>query len=522
MPGWDAPREWFRASVVEMRAALDRREVTSRALVDAHLERIAERDRPVCAFTEVFRDEARAIADTRDSELAQGRLRGPLHGIPVTVKECFDFADRASTLGLPSRRGHRASSDAAMILALREAGAVILGRTNLSQLMLTLESDNPLFGRTANPFSTRHSAGGSSGGEAAAIAAGFSPLGVGTDLGGSIRVPAHCCGVVGFKPTPGRLPLRGISGPRPDPTLLPVQAGFLARSVYDVALALDSLAPERMHELDPRVAPIAERPGRPLSELRIGMFSDDGVLSPSAAVIAAVERGADALRAAGATVVPFTPPGLPELFFESVRTLSPLGGSSLLEALGDDPAAESLRPSVQLARLPAAIRRGMAQMSRVTGDSDLARLLDALQESSALALAQSAARAKELTLAIVNVMRERELDLLLCPPYATPAVPHGASAELLVASSYCLVWNAAGFPAGVTPVTRVHAPEARRDRVRGRTGRLARRIDEQSAGLPVGVQVIALPWNDRAVLAALAAIEQNVRSDVDFPRTPVD
>jgi fatty acid amide hydrolase len=519
-PGWAPPREWFRASVTAMSAALADGEISSRDLVDAHLERIAELDHSLHAFTEVLRDEARAIADTRDSERREGRSRGPLHGIPVSVKECFDFQGRPTTLGVPSRRDGRAARDAVLVRALREAGAIVLGRTNLSQLMSSFETDNPLFGRTDNPFSARHTAGGSSGGDAAAVGAGLSPLGFASDVGGSVRIPAHFSGVVGMVPTPSRLPRSGLALPASELGTLSTQPGLLARSVADVILALDALPAASLHELDPRVPPIADRPSRPVGELRVGVYSDDGVLAPSSAVIAAVERAADALRAAGASVVPYAPAGIGDLFFECVKLLGADSGAHLLTSLGEDPVAESLRPSVQWARLPGAVRRTMARVARLSGDAELGRLMTALDEKTPAELGDAIRSIDEHTQRLLASLRSAEVDAIVCPAFATPAPPHGGTLDLFLGCSYSLVWSGLGFAAGVVPVTRVHASEARRDRARGRTGRAARRVDEQSAGLPVGVQVVVPPWHDRTLLAVMQAIEDSVRSDVDFPRTP--
>jgi fatty acid amide hydrolase len=152
------------------------------------------------------------------------------------VKECFDVAGRATTLGIPAWRDRIADQDSAMVRALRHAGAIVLGRTNLSQTMLYVEARNPVFGQTANPWSLAHTPGGSSGGEGAAIAAGASPLGVGTDIGGSIRTPAHFCGVAGLKPTLDRLPMKGYRTVLAGQEAVRGMGGPLARTTADLAL----------------------------------------------------------------------------------------------------------------------------------------------------------------------------------------------------------------------------------------------------------------------------------------------
>jgi fatty acid amide hydrolase len=177
--------ELWAQPATELKAALEQGHTTSEAIVRAHLDRIEAVDDGVRAFTEVLAEDALATAKRMDAERAAGQLRGPLHGLPVTVKECLAMQGRASTVGLLARRGVLSTSDSALITLLREGGAVILGRTNLSQNMIYAECNNPVFGTTTNPFSNAHTPGGSSGGEGAAVAAGMSCLGVGTDIGGS-------------------------------------------------------------------------------------------------------------------------------------------------------------------------------------------------------------------------------------------------------------------------------------------------------------------------------------------------
>jgi fatty acid amide hydrolase len=514
------PPDWHRASLVDMKNALDAGLVSSSTLTETHLERIRELDREIVAFAAVHGDAALEAAARLDEERRAGQIRGPLHGLPVSIKECFDFEGRATTLGVASRRSHRAEGDAAMVRALREAGAIVLGRANCSQMLATYESDNPLFGRSVNPFSPRHSAGGSSGGDAAAVAAGLAPLGIGTDLAGSVRVPAHFCGVCALLPTRRRLPNQGNSSALPA-LLGTVQTALIARAPADLGLVLDALTPLALSALDADVPPVTELPAPPLRDLAVGVFTESTLVAPSAALVGAVDRARDALRALGLRVVPFVPPRLDELYFEYLALIAADGGKALRAALGDDPVAESLRPLLSLSGMRHALRSGLGKVSRVTGDRELARLIDVLEEKSGGEIMAIRSRIAEIGAEIGAALDEARLDALLCPPFATPAIPHGTGAEIVLAGGHAAVWNALGYPAGVVPVTRVHGAEARRDTARGRLGRLLRRVDEQSAGLPVGVQVVARPWQDRTVVALLQAIADNVKSDVDFPRTPV-
>ena len=503
---------------------LARREISSRDVLGAHLDRIDQVEGRVGAFTEVMREQAAAEAAASDARRGRGEELGPLDGVPVTVKECFDIAGRATTLGLPSWRGRVASHDATMVVALRATGAVVLGRTNLSQTMLYVEARNPNFGQTANPWSLAHSPGGSSGGEAAAIAAGMSPLGVGTDIGGSIRTPAHFCGIAGLKPTLDRLPMRGYRAVNAGQEAVRAMGGPMARTVADLGLFFQSIDPRRSSRLDPRVPPLAwERPESVrLEGLRLGTYADDGVLPASAAIARAIDMAAGALRSRGCEVRPFSPPDVRGMLDAYLGALSADGGIGIRAALAGgwvDPSLVGLR---RAARAPAGARRLGALAARAMGQDNLALLLDAVGEKSVDELWRITERLRGYGTTFLEAMDRDQIDALVCPAYATPALPHGGSNGFTLASSYSISFNVTQFPAGVVPVSRVRSGETARSASRDRLVVQAAQVDGASAGLPVGVQIVARPWNDHVVLAIMAAIEADLSGDADFPRTPVE
>ena len=503
---------------------LDRGEVTSREIALALLERIEQVEPRVHAFTEVLGEHARADALRSDARRRAGASRGPLDGVPVTFKECYDFAGRATTLGLPSWRGRVAARDAAMVELLRGAGAVVLGRTNLSQTMLYVEARNPLFGQTSNPWAASHSPGGSSGGEGAAIAAGMSPLGIGTDIGGSIRVPAHFCGVCGIKPSLDRLPMRGYRAVLVGQEAVRGMGGPMARTVDDLALFFRALDPGRMAELDPRVPPVPwEAPaGAKLEKLRVGVYSTDGLLAVSQSVARAVERAAQALQARGCELVRFEPPDVAGMLSAYLGVLSADGGAALVLALAGGEVDPVLEPMRRLAYVPAPARRLAAGVARKLGQPNVALMLAAMGEKTAREVWELTDRLRANRTALLDGMDELRIDVLLCPPYATPALPHGKSKNFTLASSFSILFNAAQLPAGVVPVTRVRDSETHRPAGREALHRIAAEVDAQSAGLPVGVQVVGRPWREHQVLALMGAIEAEVARDDGFPRTPVD
>jgi Asp-tRNA(Asn)/Glu-tRNA(Gln) amidotransferase A subunit family amidase len=231
------------ATITDLSASQIARQIASGALsaaevVEAHIARIERVNGRLNALIAPRYEAARAEARAADQQRQAGRELGPLHGVPVTIKESLDIAGAASTFGVPGRRAHQAAHDEAHVARLRAAGAIVLGKTNVAQLLMYYESDNPLYGRTCNPWDTQRSPGGSSGGEAAIIAAGGSALGLGTDIGGSVRIPAHFCGIASLKPTAGRTPDMGRYSVPVGQRAVPSQVGVLARHVEDVALGL--------------------------------------------------------------------------------------------------------------------------------------------------------------------------------------------------------------------------------------------------------------------------------------------
>jgi amidase len=237
-------REVAFRSAVELAAAIRRKEVSSRELVEHYLARIERFNPPINAVVTLDADRVRARADAADAALARGDLAGPLHGVPMTIKDSIETAGMRTTAGAEIYAKHVPKHDAPAVARLIAAGAVIMGKTNTPRFAMDVQSYNSLFGTTNNPWDLTRTPGGSSGGAAAALAAGLTALELGSDIGGSIRTPAHFCGVYGHKPTHGIVPTRGhIPGPpgtlsEPDIAVL----GPLARHAEDLALAMDVVA----------------------------------------------------------------------------------------------------------------------------------------------------------------------------------------------------------------------------------------------------------------------------------------
>jgi len=360
-------------------------EISATEVLQAHLDRYEESHEAINAIVVPDFDRARATAANLDAARARGEALGPLHGVPVTVKECFALAGTATTVGLSARADQIDPHDGPLVARLRAAGAVILGKTNVPQLMLLHETDNPLFGRTNNPWATERTPGGSSGGEAAALAAGLAALGLGSDLGGSIRVPAHFCGVAGIKPTSRRLSQQGSFANFHGMEALQFQPGPMARTVADLSLALRVLIGNPAQIDDENVAPAP--PPKPervaIDRLKIAYWDDDGTFAASPAVRRAVREAAAALRAAGAEVSPWQPPGVAEAMRIYFGLMGADGGADLRALARGSRLDDRIKTLLRWSRAPRSWRPATAWVLRRAGQRRLGELLKAAGPRSA-------------------------------------------------------------------------------------------------------------------------------------------
>jgi amidase len=443
------------ASATWLADAIGTRVVSSLEVVDACLERIATVNADLNAVVQ-FTPDGRDRARQADGELARGNRHGPLHGIPFTIKDSFDTAGVVTTAGSIGWRDRIPSRDATIVARLKAAGGILIGKTNTPEFTWSDETDNDVYGRTANPYDLARTPGGSSGGAAAIVAAGGSPFDVGSDTGDSIRQPAHVCGIAGLKPTSGRVPRTGhwpgFEGLFESFT----QLGPMARRVEDLELLLPILAgPDGR---DPHVAPVALRDPAlvSVSGLRVVAFTDNGIRTPTDETIAAVEEAAEALAGAGARVRHEVPPSLPEAW---------AAWDGLIRADG----FAWLHRLIEQAGTPGwgsyASRGWITPAEALPGDQ-----LTALIERA------DAVRARLLSWI-------EDVDLVVCPAMPQPAIRHGESNESWFGDTYSDVHNLTGWPAVV---------------VRG---------GSSVEGLPIGVQLVAAPWREDVALAGARIVE---------------
>jgi Asp-tRNA(Asn)/Glu-tRNA(Gln) amidotransferase A subunit family amidase len=446
-------------------------------LVDAHLARIENLNPRLNAFVQVDTDGARTAAVAAETAVHRRDSLGPLHGVPISIKSSIAVVGMLNECGTRLRAGLIAEQDAVLVARLRAAGAIILGVTNTPEYLMAWETDNLLHGRTNNPWDLTRTAGGSSGGESAAIASGCSAAGVGSDGGGSIREPAHFTGICGLKPTPGRIPTTGHFPSSAGPFALLGVVGPMARTIADVQLMFAAMAGPDDGDPSSAPVPVREIPPADLKATRIGYFEDDDRTPVTPETRQAVRAAAEALRHAGFQVTPFRPDNL-ERIRQLWWKLFGIAGGMLLRPLTQG--FES-----QLSPIFKEYSGWVSAESPHTGQS----LLNTWLERDIL-------RTEFLA-------QMRQFPILLCPVAAIPAFRHGErtwaidgkTIHYLDAWSYTEWFNLLGNPAAVVPV------------------------GKSSEGLPIGVQIVGRPWEEELVLAVAAELEKAAGG---YRRPPID
>lgn len=441
------------AAATVLAEAIRQKKVSSAEVVEACLRRIDQVNPKLNAVVQLIADTARAGARQADAELARGTLRGPLHGVPFTVKDSFEAAGVISTAGTQGWAKRIPVEDATIVARIRAAGAILLGKTNTPEFTWSDETDNLVYGRTSNPYDLTRTPGGSSGGPAAILASGGSPLDVGSDTGNSIRMPAHNCGIAGIKPTAGRVSKAGHAISYRGILESWTQVGPMARFVEDLVLVLPLVSGVDGRDPHAAPAPLLDPARVDMRSLRAVCFTDNPLRTPTPETVRTVETAAAALRAAGARVEQQKPPGLDDATEMWHRIVFADGGAWL-------------RRLLQAAGTPGTGSLGEIPSSQEVPSGQLTLLVEQLDE----------VRSR-----LLRFMWD--VDLIVCPVMAMPAVHHGGSAQPGYADGYNEPHNITGWPVAVV------------------------RAGTSPEGLPIGVQLVARPWREDVALAAARVVE---------------
>ncbi|MGA9510842.1 MAG: amidase [Candidatus Sulfotelmatobacter sp.] len=452
-------------SAVSMAEKIRGQTISPVELLDAHLAQIERLNPKLNAFIQIDSERARRAARDAESSIRKRGKIGPLHGVPISIKSSISVEGLRWEAGTRLRTGFVARQDAPLVARLKNAGAIILGVTNAPELLMAWETDNLLYGRTNSPWDLDRTPGGSSGGEAGAIAAGMSAGGVGSDGGGSIRVPAHFSGICGLKPTPGRIPATGHFPESAGPFAAIGVVGPMARTVADLKLLFEVMQGPDFGDTNAAPVPIRWPSESDVRKLKIGYFEDDGRTPVTPETRKAIRTATEGLRSAGFQVEYFQPEGL-----EAARQLwwkyFVVAGGMLLRPMFHGRQSD-LSPTLK------EFLEWCGAEPAHTGIS----LLDAWIQRDVL-------RARFFA-------QMQRYPILLCPVAAIPAFRHGErtwqvegkTVHYLDAWSYTEFFNLLGNPAAVVPV--------------------GHSLD----GLPIGVQIVGGPWEEENVLAVATALE---------------
>ncbi|NWT68811.1 FAAH1 hydrolase, partial [Prunella himalayana] len=440
-------------------------------------------------------------------EVEGHKEKGLLYGIPVSIKDHIGHKGHLATCGLVQCLGTLVEEDSVLVKVLKRQGAIPFAMTNVPQSLFSYECSNPIFGQTLNPLNAQRGPGGSSGGEGALIAGGGSILGIGSDVGGSIRLPSSFCGLCGLKPTAQRLRWRGcllLSHP------VPCALGPMARDVDSLALCMKALLCQEMFQLDPTVPPIPfnEEVYSSSTPLRVGYYDTDGYFPLPPCMRRAVRETRRALQAAGHQLVLFSPPRIPYVMTELfMKTFFADGGRTWLDVFTGNIVDPGLKPQVNSCKIPRLVKKLLALLLKPL-------LKDVAMISTCRSVKEMWNHHHQIQVyrsQFISQWKELQLDVVLCPVLG-PAFTTGYPRKLLTAISSTMLYNVLNFPAGVVPVSTV--TEADEEELKLYKGccddpwdRTLKQAVSGAVGLPVAVQCVALPWQEELCLRFMKEVE---------------
>jgi amidase len=514
---------YTKATASEIVQRIAKGEWTSSEVLEAYIARSAVAQTEVNCLTEVLYEDARKRAKELDAEFASTKtLRGPFHGVPFSVKDNYRIEGYDATTGFTAWANNPGKKDACLVAQLRAAGAIIFVKTNVPQTMFAFECNNPLWGRTTNPWNDKYTCGGSSGGEGALLAMDGSALGVGSDIGGSLRIPASYCGIYSLKPTAERVSSIGTQATRPGFEAIRSSHGPLARSVQDCELFCKTIFGQKdsSHQNIPMPYQAVELP----SKLRFGYYLSDGMIESSPACKRAVLETVSALRKQGHECIEFTSPLNIRAMEVFLGLASSDGYKKMLSHLASDPMEDSLFLVTLGPRLPSFVRSLVCWIAKtVLGDSLFSRFFSLARVKTVSEFTDLTDQRDKVTTAwYEQVWDKYGFDGIIAPVQSLPVIPHGGSTYLSPLAAATIIYNVVESPVGTIPVTRVNpdTDQLSTDFVAGASGRskvLESRMylgknpaydPKAMEGIPVGVQLVGKKWEDEKVLAMMHVVDE--------------
>ncbi|KAJ7646872.1 amidase signature enzyme [Roridomyces roridus] len=538
---------FLRSTAKEIVSNIESRVWTASQVLEGFIAQAVVAQSATNCVTEVLFRDARQRAKKLDLQFEQtGKVVGPLHGVPISVKDQYDIVGYDSTVGLTRRINQPAHANADYVQAMMDAGAVPFVKTNVPQTMFSYECNNPVWGRTTNPYNATYTSGGSSGGEAAILALDGAVIGLGSDIGGSLRIPASFCGIYSFKPGAERLSPYGSASSFPGMDGIRSSAGPMARCVEDLELACRvSFGVQQ----EPREIPqLAFREVTLPKKLRFGYHTSDGIVKASPACERAVHETVKALEREGHECVELNMDLMPEILNLYIQISSADKYSNLVKAVGSDPLVicvvlflrvqlimngqdTSLALMTLVPKIPRVIRNIMAWVVRTfMGDEVMSSVLRSTGARTVEEFHGSALRRNEVRKEFYRRFWEKyELDGIITYVLASPGVVHGGTKMISIMAGNTLGYNLLNHPVGVVPVTHVdpaldaltpewiqgpgHGSKMTEGEIYFKTtltSNLKKPVYDatEMRGLPVGVQVVGKPWEEEKVLGMMRVVDQ--------------
>ncbi|GJE91018.1 amidase signature enzyme [Phanerochaete sordida] len=510
------------ASASEIVKRIEAGEWTASEVLEAYISRAALAQQTTNCLTEVLFDEARVHAQALDEHMrCTKKLKGPLHGVPVSFKDIFDISGYDSSMGHTSEAHKPAQEDAELVRLVREAGGIPFVKTNVPQTLMFFECVNPTWGRTLNPYSADHTSGGSSGGEGALLAMDGSALGWGSDIGGSLRIPASFCGIYSLKPGHGRLSTGGAKENMPGFDAVKTVVGPMGRSVADIELACRVGFGQESENYDP--APIPYRNVKLREKLKFGYYVNDGFIRSSPASRRAVLETVEALRREGHECVEFAIPDMLKAINIFLSLTLADGNKTLFSPIRQDPRQPELTTMAIGPEMYDWTRSLITWALRnVMGDAAIADIMSACKPTTVNEFWSVIDQQKAFIRKINKEVWEKyEFDGIIAPVLPIPPLPH--QSVMYIASIACasFFYNVADSPVGTVPVTRVNPElDGLTDEWRNQPivsspmlegllykGDKAIYNVEKMSGLPVGVQVVGRKWGEEKVVEMMKVVD---------------
>ncbi|KAG8855311.1 hypothetical protein FRB96_007109 [Tulasnella sp. 330] len=495
---------------------------SERVLIAYARQAIRAQDATNC-LTEVMFAEALEEARALDREFERTRvIKGPLHGVPVSFKDLYRVKGYDYSVGFTTYCDKPSDEDGELVSQVRAAGGIPFVKTNVPQTMLAYECRNPVFGRTINPWSSKHTSGGSSGGEAALLACDGSPIGFGSDIGGSLRIPTSYCGIYAIKPGHSRASIRGSRELASGFEGVRLCMGPMGRSVDDIELACRLIFGQST-KLDIWLPPLPYKEVTIPVKLKFGYYKSDALVRASPAVQRAVQETVEALRRQGHECVEFVVPDMIEAIRIFLGLISAEKFKMMFAHLGQDPKDASLLMASVAPVLPAFLRHFVAWSVRTfLKDPIMSRLILNFRGRSVHEfVALAGARDEYCRRFVREVWEAYGFDGIICPVQAMPSVPHGASTHAGVLPATTALYNVVDHPIGVVPVTRVDQAKDQLTKSWEASGNqgspfIYSQLYEGKQpyydamamhGIPVGVQIVGRHWEDEKVIKMMRVVD---------------